>query len=424
MLIAAISVSVLGLLLTFRALYPRRVGETRYCRKCRYNLTGLDLATPGARCPECGSVLGEKHILVGERRRRASRVLISLVILLAGALPLTAIVVGGLWANAYGYFPTGLLLTLARHGDPQTVSGCFKELSLRFVASSLSADQIAAVAEAALTREAGATKRDQAGEAIVLLHRLYTGNQLAREQTQRFLANLLRQPRLRVRSMVICGQEFYLGAPFENWVPGDAFSVAARIGGVRFGGKPAEVVDRGVFPGGTELYTYGTLTQAGLTLVEMNIVVELSDRASNTLLCRAIRTATGSVRVLAEEPPDYIRLVCSEKLDLAVTACARATEFWDFGQSLSGTIRFQTPLPTGLAFDAFTEIDGRMLELGEVVPWRDSDLGTRKCALAAATPVSPLAAWPSSCAAARRLLPEPRTLLKCGTASCASRKST
>ncbi len=61
---------VLGLTLVWFGVRPRRRGTTPHCRRCNYNLTGLD----SDRCPECGTPLTPKTVVIGEGRRRPVRI--------------------------------------------------------------------------------------------------------------------------------------------------------------------------------------------------------------------------------------------------------------------------------------------------------------------------------------------------------------
>jgi len=47
----AIVVGIVGLILLRVGFFPKRRGDTPYCRKCGYNQTGA----PSATCPECGA---------------------------------------------------------------------------------------------------------------------------------------------------------------------------------------------------------------------------------------------------------------------------------------------------------------------------------------------------------------------------------
>ena len=87
-----------GAWLTLRSLFPKRQGGTPFCRKCRYNLTGIDLQSPEARCPECGAFLSfAKAVTVGERHVRARRLAMGVIILLFGLAPLVGLAAATLY---------------------------------------------------------------------------------------------------------------------------------------------------------------------------------------------------------------------------------------------------------------------------------------------------------------------------------------
>jgi cytohesin len=115
-------VLVVGLLLVWRYLRGRVVGEHPQCRRCGYDLFGLP--NDHQRCPECGANLrGRQAVLIGRRKRRWRAGLIALA-LAAGAL-------AGLWAGANAIqrhldevaSRPGRLLQALRHGDVQAVAG-------------------------------------------------------------------------------------------------------------------------------------------------------------------------------------------------------------------------------------------------------------------------------------------------------------
>ena len=63
-LVALPTLLLLGLWLLKTGLWPRRRGDTPYCRKCGYNLTALT----SERCPECGSIVARAGTVRGELR--------------------------------------------------------------------------------------------------------------------------------------------------------------------------------------------------------------------------------------------------------------------------------------------------------------------------------------------------------------------
>jgi len=59
-------ITLVGVVLTLKAVFPKRVGDMPYCRKCRYNLTGTDLQAEDARCPECGTYVTQPKAAMSE----------------------------------------------------------------------------------------------------------------------------------------------------------------------------------------------------------------------------------------------------------------------------------------------------------------------------------------------------------------------
>lgn len=85
----------LAVVLFFVGLRGRVVARGVFCRRCRFDLAGIDRDRANARCPECGHRIGEggQPRTVLRRRRRG---------LLAAAVVLQLVGVAGLWAGASG----------------------------------------------------------------------------------------------------------------------------------------------------------------------------------------------------------------------------------------------------------------------------------------------------------------------------------
>lgn len=90
MLVIATSLTVFALLLLVFALRGRIVERGVFCRRCKFNLAGIERTAPGARCPECGRMISK-----GRPPRRLLRVRSKVVGSLAGLLLLIAIVLAG-----------------------------------------------------------------------------------------------------------------------------------------------------------------------------------------------------------------------------------------------------------------------------------------------------------------------------------------
>lgn len=62
--------------------FPRPKGTAPFCKRCSYNLQGLQ----SEQCPECGIYLTSNNIIRGQRLRRPRLTLLALFILLLGLL--------------------------------------------------------------------------------------------------------------------------------------------------------------------------------------------------------------------------------------------------------------------------------------------------------------------------------------------------
>lgn len=104
---------VFGLVLLIVGLRGRRVGDEPRCRKCSYDLTGLD----SNRCPECGTTITLRTTVRGMRHRRKPALIIGLM------LTTVTTSIGGFrtytWFSnlTYGDYPVVALKWLVRRGD-------------------------------------------------------------------------------------------------------------------------------------------------------------------------------------------------------------------------------------------------------------------------------------------------------------------
>jgi len=102
MIIIGIVLLGVGLLVSLFAFRGRVAARGQFCKKCRFDLAGLEIEADGARCPECGSEVSLESARRGLIRRR-SRVGLgaAVLLMLAGG--------GGIWAGATG--KTGSIIT-------------------------------------------------------------------------------------------------------------------------------------------------------------------------------------------------------------------------------------------------------------------------------------------------------------------------
>jgi len=186
-IITAISalLALLGVGLCWWGLFPRRRGETPFCRKCGYNLTGLALDALGAACPECGAPVGVPgHFVIGARKRRP------VVAALGGFLLLVSGGAGGVVTSGVlrtvNWYPLKPTFWLLRELKTPTAGQAVAELEARRLAGKLTIDDLAKWIDAAIAAEA-APKRSAAQKAVIeSLGPLLKAQQVTPEQLGRF----------------------------------------------------------------------------------------------------------------------------------------------------------------------------------------------------------------------------------------------
>ena len=148
-----LAVLISGLILAFGvgllvyALRGRRTDNHPICRKCGFDLFGLDQAV---RCPECGSELSASAIRIGHRRIRRRMLAGGLVLAIpAVALIATVITLNVRKTNFQTIKPIWWLI---RDDDAAAAT----ELNRRLGLKALSAGEIAKVTDAALRWQADA----------------------------------------------------------------------------------------------------------------------------------------------------------------------------------------------------------------------------------------------------------------------------
>lgn len=155
MIIIGIIVCLIGLVLLILAWRGRVAARGQFCRKCRFDLAGLDLEFDDSKCPECGSSVSQ----IAQQRgyiRQSSRlgVAAAVILMLSGG--------GGIWAGAAGKsgaiiaaMPDGILLWMTDLG----VDVALDELVVRVsrAPSTLSSESWDHAIEAGLAHQADTT---------------------------------------------------------------------------------------------------------------------------------------------------------------------------------------------------------------------------------------------------------------------------
>jgi hypothetical protein len=175
-------IGILGFILAWRG---KRVGDARFCRKCRYELTGLpdEVAT----CPECGRSLNEpRAIRIGARRKRRWLGAASLLLLLI-AMAGVGVFSTGLGERLIRGLPPSALMTLAERGSDVAVD----ELQQRLDQGELDAAVVSELADATIRRQ-GDFSRPFDPEWEAMLGELLSRRLLSDEQLVRCVRNAVR----------------------------------------------------------------------------------------------------------------------------------------------------------------------------------------------------------------------------------------
>jgi hypothetical protein len=124
-----------GAFLVYQSWFPRRSGKDSFCRKCGYNLRGLQTNS----CPECGNFLTSRTIVKGQRLRRKWMGLFGLSFALLGFGAILIAVNANLrnidWETHKPFF---WLLSNLESTDSAVRDHAWPECTRRFAASELS----------------------------------------------------------------------------------------------------------------------------------------------------------------------------------------------------------------------------------------------------------------------------------------------
>ncbi|MDX2197545.1 MAG: hypothetical protein SF069_01080 [Phycisphaerae bacterium] len=206
----------LGCALLLRyAFFGRRIGDTPFCRKCRYNLTGVTIDDAGARCPECGVDLSKLTPHSGTRPRRP--------IVAAGAIALallaTCTIGVGLWQwlskiQLVQYLPERWLVERVEAGGSETAEA-LTELQRRHRVPTLSRNTIQRLIEGGLTAQGRETLLRTDPIVFENLSLYSERGYLSQAQFDRLVRQSVRPRAMRTRPRLVQGRPFRLEAEFE-----------------------------------------------------------------------------------------------------------------------------------------------------------------------------------------------------------------
>jgi hypothetical protein len=233
---------VLGAILFFRGLRPKRKGDDPHCRRCDYSLVGLETD----RCPECGSILSPAAIIRGQRHRRPRLIwcgAIALLLGLATMIPLASPRVRN--PPWYHYKPTFMVMRDLRSGSAIAI----QELYRRERAGQLSPAVEQQIDEIALAAQA-TTATDLTTRGLIdFLGGQYLAGHLTDEQKRRFAQQCFGLT-LHVPPVVLLGAKTVYTIDESSRVNGPGFLVEFSWSDPKIGGDqlPPEERNLGAAP--------------------------------------------------------------------------------------------------------------------------------------------------------------------------------
>ncbi|HZN65569.1 MAG TPA: hypothetical protein VFB66_09720 [Tepidisphaeraceae bacterium] len=359
-----------GLLLVRRGLRGRRLGDTPHCRKCDYALVGID----SGRCPECGTELGPRTIVRGERVRTPAFAWVGVILLAAGAALTWA---GGAAAyrtvNWYALRPTSWVIDDAGSPNAAVAARGWAELERRMKAAPLSAANRRRLAELGLTEQAAATPRPHAHRAVEWLGREVVAGQIDPDQKERFFRQMLRVT-LRTRPTVVLGDDIAYRTEYSSRVPaGGTWWLELQHAGAWLDGKQVHGASgssgfSGIGAAGASGSTVPCKTPGEHTVsVKMKAIIRhgpdaANDRSTPPLISFDV-DLSDKTNVVTQEPPGYLKHVEEPGLAERLRACFDPKGFEQNPRDISGEVKV-TAVPAGLAMDVFARAGGTEYPMG------------------------------------------------------------
>ena len=361
-----------GLVFLKIGLWPRRQGDAPHCRKCGYNLTGLE----SARCPECGTTLGERAVVIGVRRRRPGFIVAGIVFL----LPLLAgILLAITNVNWYRLRPTAWVISDAQSSAAGTARRAWRELTRREKNGSLSTSHRHRLIEASLREQGAAAPGPCLNEFVAFLGRSYAAGRLSEQQTATFLQQGTRLS-LQARPRVHAGREIPYTVWTEMRLPYELFWQRMTGGDISIDGSPtghsAGFDSRGR---GNLLGSSGRRVSCGAPgkhTMTIAVHVELyegnfGEREASGFCYETDTLVEAAVEVLGPDAEDIISVVDNPALKDEVTACITPQDFRTHAWGSSDRITLEGmvdigPAPVGVAFEVFARFGAREFPLGRL----------------------------------------------------------
>src|SRR5438477_2216152 len=216
-LVLPIALIVLGIAFLKIGFWPRRRGDTPYCRGCGYRLVGNQSGI----CPECGRAFTDTTVVRGERHRHKGIAIIGLVLLLIGGF-----IGSGLWVegiNWYQYMPQRLVVSDAASSDPKVAERAWSELMRRRALAPLSENVEKKLTDLALKEQAKPSPGVLVDAMLQFVAQRFLDKKLTDQQADQFFLNSV-NPMLNTRAVVAAGDPFPVQITYRGRGPSNGWS--------------------------------------------------------------------------------------------------------------------------------------------------------------------------------------------------------
>ena len=382
-------------------LLPRRRGSTPHCRRCRYNLTGLNADDSAARCPECGALLSRAGALVkGERRYRPAR-LVGAAVLVALLAPIACALVYARTTNLdwRRVAPTWVLLRMA--GGTLEADAALVELARRWEADLLSTVQIADFANACLIHHGAPDPKSHAPSiATDTLGDLLLAAALSPAQEQRFIDQTL-SLQTSVREPLVTGMNACVRIAYARRLPSQ-LEMTVQLRNRTLNGLPCAMA-----PGPSSWATSGCgadgqfeqvllMPAAGAHEFAVDAEALVTEKARPAwqaasapgspapILLRTRKTATARIIVVQDDPANFVRPINTPAAYQAAAAVHVAGILYrPTVSAIEVCVVLLEPSALWMIFDARLILEDRDIDLGRVslVPNDDSRLWTLRASV-------------------------------------------
>ncbi len=376
-----------GVMLAAIGLRGRRVGADPHCRRCGYNLTGVELESAAARCAECGvAVATPGAVRTGLRVRHYRLATAGAALFVLGAMSLSGTFAAVFYRiDLYRLKPVDMMLGDLEYPTWPAFSRGIREIRDRYLRRELTPQQLRRAAEILLADQARPKEVPGVSRPLAsLLGKLFDDGTLTPEQRRRALENAVTCDPLRFRAQVVRGWDFPVLATYRGRLPSARVHPSVEAGELRAtdlngvdGGSPFVIESSVQEPGSTGAYV--RIESPGKYRLEQELRVRITAAQDGLspgeprVLFERLATLAGDVQVFDQPPPELLRARRDPGIDaqmpehvrIVAAECRPHPERRD-AQRVELRVAVEEELPIAIAFEVLAGVGPQSSRLGFV----------------------------------------------------------